>query len=117
MRSHFALLLFIFLMAVAVESRKDPTREYWRMAMKKKKEAMPEEIQGLLQLTSNQIQSEKQDQFVEDFEPEPNVSTHNNHHMNAEDKDKTSNTACKPVRVDAIQMKSERTSQKQSIFC
>ncbi|KAI4295537.1 hypothetical protein L6164_035576 [Bauhinia variegata] len=84
-------LLLLFFLGATVESRKD-AGEYWRMVMKD--QAMPEAIQGLLNLDSD-IQSEtkhkthehkceeplvaetnKNKVFAGEFEPRPNISAY-----------------------------------------
>nr|AFK47490.1 unknown [Lotus japonicus] len=99
MRSVLALLplLFLFLFASTVESRKDQG-EYWKMIMKD--EEMPEGIQGLLQLkseikpgknsehkcdeehvvTNNEYIIEKK-VFTEELEPRSNISAYDDDHV------------------------------------
>ncbi|XP_027355378.1 organ-specific protein P4-like [Abrus precatorius] len=58
----FLPLLFVFLFAATAESRKDPEK-YWKMVMKD--EEMPQGIQGLLQLTSENKPKMTPEQLVE----------------------------------------------------
>ncbi|KAL5073675.1 hypothetical protein RYX36_012659 [Vicia faba] len=86
MRTVLALLpLFLLLTVAMVESRKD-LGEYWKLVMKD--QAMPEEIQGLVNTNTknnfNTKQSLGDKRALENFEPRPNASAYGNNDIGAE---------------------------------
>ncbi|XP_054786849.1 organ-specific protein P4-like [Prosopis cineraria] len=113
--SVFALLpLFFFLLADAGASRKDPA-EYWTMVMKD--EAMPQAIQGVLHddpmiqsetkpQSHNDLQSNHEEKFIEDFEPRQSATSYNNGDLGTH-KEKFTND---------FELKPSATSYKNSDF-
>ncbi|KAE8008509.1 hypothetical protein FH972_005014 [Carpinus fangiana] len=98
-RTAWLTLLSLLLLAISIESRKDPG-EYWTSVMKD--QPMPEAIQGLVHRDSAPSQPtknancdhdhpsmgtrNKNQPFAGDFEPRPNVSSYNDDDVGQEEK-------------------------------